>query len=51
MASYKIDKHSSLQLNVYNIADEEYVANTNKDGFRYTPGAARSALLTYSYKF
>ena len=51
MASYQIDKHSSLQLNVYNLADEEYVANTNKDGFRYTPGAARSALLTYSYKF
>jgi catecholate siderophore receptor len=51
MASYKIDKHSSLQLNVYNLADEEYVANTNKDGFRYTPGAARSGLLTYSYKF
>lgn len=51
MASYKIDKHSSVQLNVYNLADEEYVANTNKDGFRYTPGAARSGLLTYSYKF
>jgi catecholate siderophore receptor len=51
MASYQIDKHSSLQLNVYNLADEEYVANTNKDGFRYTPGAARSALVTYSYKF
>lgn len=51
MSSYAIDKHSSLQLNVYNVFDEEYVANTNKDGFRYTPGKARQATLTYTYKF
>jgi len=51
MASYTIDKNSSLQLNVDNLLDEEYVANTNKDGYRYTPGASRSALLTYNFKF
>lgn len=51
MTSYNIDKHSSLQLNVYNLFDEEYVANTNKDGFRYTPGKERQATLTYTYKF
>ena len=39
------------QINVYNLADKEYVANVNKNGNRYTPGSARSGLLSLAYKF
>jgi catecholate siderophore receptor len=51
MASYRISPNLDLRLNVYNIADEEYVASINKSGYRYTPGAARSASLTANYRF
>ena len=51
MASYKISKNLSTQINIYNLADKEYVANVNKNGNRYTPGAARSGLLSLAYKF
>ena len=46
MASYGINRHASLQLNVYNLFDKDYVAAINKSGYRYTPGAPRSAMLT-----
>jgi catecholate siderophore receptor len=46
MAGYAINRHASLQLNVYNLFDRDYVAAINKSGYRYTPGAPRSALLT-----
>ncbi|HEU4856687.1 MAG TPA: catecholate siderophore receptor Fiu [Rhodanobacteraceae bacterium] len=51
MASYGINRHASLQLNVYNLFDKNYVAAINKSGYRYTPGAPRSALLTLNLKF
>lgn len=51
MASYKINKNLSAQVNVYNLTDEEYVANMNNSGQRYTPGASRSGLLSLAYKF
>lgn len=51
MVSYKINKDLSTQLNVYNLTDEEYVQNINNNGNRYTPGSARSALLSLAYKF
>jgi len=51
MASYRISPNVDLRLNVYNIADEEYVASINKSGYRYTPGAARSASLTANVRF
>lgn len=51
MASYKISKNLSTQINIYNLADKEYVANVNKNGNRYTPGAARSGLISLAYKF
>ena len=51
MMSYKINKNLSTQLNVYNLTDEEYVQNINNNGNRYTPGSARSALLSLAYKF
>jgi len=51
MASYRINKNVELQLNVYNIFDEEYVAAINKSGYRYTPGIPRSARLTANFAF
>jgi catecholate siderophore receptor len=51
MASYPINKHIDLRLNVYNIADKEYVAAINKSGYRYTPGQPLSGSLTANIKF
>ncbi|MYM80585.1 catecholate siderophore receptor Fiu [Duganella sp. FT50W] len=51
MAAYPINKHVDLRLNVYNLADKEYVQAINKSGYRYTPGTPRSASLTANFKF
>jgi catecholate siderophore receptor len=50
-ATYTINKHVDLQLNLYNLADKDYVASINKSGYRYTPGIERSARLTLNVKF
>ena len=51
MASYNLSKNVELQLNVYNLGDEQYIAAINKSGYRYTPGAPRSASLTANIRF
>jgi catecholate siderophore receptor len=51
MASYQLTKAMSLQLNVYNLFNKEYVAAINKSGYRYTPGAPRTVRLTAAVKF
>ncbi|MEO7065887.1 MAG: catecholate siderophore receptor Fiu [Rhodanobacter sp.] len=51
VASYPINKRFSLQLNVYNLFDKHYVASINKSGYRYIPGAPRSAMLTANINF
>lgn len=51
MASYRVSKNVDLQLNVYNMADKQYVAAINKSGYRYTPGAARTFRLTANVAF
>ena len=51
MASYPVNKHLDLQLNLYNLFDKDYVAAINKSGYRYTPGAPRSAMLTANFRF
>lgn len=51
MASYAINKHVDLRLNVYNLTDKEYVSAINKSGYRYTPGQPRSGSLTANIKF
>ena len=51
MASYAINKHFDLQLNVYNLFDKTYVSAINKSGYRYTPGTPRSAMLTANFRF
>ncbi len=51
MASYPVNRHLSLQLNVSNLFDEDYVAAINKSGYRYTPSQPRSAMLTANIRF
>lgn len=51
MASYQVSKQFDLRLNVYNLTDERYVAAINKSGYRYTPGAPRSASITANWRF
>jgi catecholate siderophore receptor len=38
-------------LNAYNLFDKDYVAAINKSGYRYTPGAPRSVLLSLNLRF
>ncbi len=49
MAAYKVNKNISVQLNVYNLADEEYIDRVG--GGHFIPGAGRSAALTANFKF
>ncbi|WP_312320323.1 catecholate siderophore receptor Fiu [Stenotrophomonas sp.] len=49
--SYAFNDRLSLRLNGYNLFDKEYVAAINKSGYRYTPGAPRSFLLSADYRF
>ncbi|MEH6952146.1 TonB-dependent siderophore receptor [Nitrobacter sp. NHB1] len=49
MASYKVTKESTLQLNIYNLTDEHYYAQYY--GGHAVPASGRSAILTYRYHF
>lgn len=49
MLGYEVNKNFSLRLNIYNLADEEYIDRVG--GGHFIPGAGRSAVLTASYKF
>jgi catecholate siderophore receptor len=51
MVRYQATKNVSLQLNVYNLFDKEYISTLNNSGARYTAGAPRSATFTASYQF
>jgi len=51
MVGYDINSYLSVQLNGYNLADEDYIASINNSGARYTPGVPRSALLSVSVNF
>ena len=51
VAVYDVNKNVSLQLNLYNLFDEQYIAAINNSGKRYYPGAPRSALLTANFRF
>ena len=46
VAGYAVNDHFDLRLNANNLFDKDYVAAINKSGYRYTPGAPRSLLLT-----
>ncbi len=49
MVGYEVNKHFSLRLNIYNLADKAYIDRVG--GGHFIPGAGRSAVLTASYKF
>src|SRR3546814_19528422 len=51
VASYAFSKDFDLRLNAYNLFAKDYVAAINKSGYRYTPGAPRSVLLTATLRF
>jgi catecholate siderophore receptor len=51
MLAYEVNDQVTLQLNAYNLADEEYVATLNNGGSRYIPGAPLSALFTVNFSF
>jgi catecholate siderophore receptor len=49
MAAYRASEHITLRLNVYNLADEEYIDRVG--GGHFVPGAGRSATLTASFSY
>jgi catecholate siderophore receptor len=49
MAAWNANKHFTLRLNVYNLADEEYIDRVG--GGHFVPGAGRSATLTATLTF
>lgn len=51
VASYAVNDQLTLRLNANNLFDKQYVAGINKSGYRYTPGAPRSYLLTATFRF
>ena len=51
MTGYTLNKNTSVNLNVYNLADKEYISTLNNGGGRVVLGQPRSAALTFNYKF
>ncbi len=51
MLGYQVNDRVSLQLNGYNLLDEDYVAQLNNGGSRYIPGTPLSALLSVNFQF
>jgi catecholate siderophore receptor len=50
-AAYQFTDKIGLQVNAYNIADEDYVATINNSGQRYSAGTPLSYLATVNFKF
>ncbi|MDQ9020445.1 catecholate siderophore receptor Fiu [Acinetobacter sichuanensis] len=51
LAGYTFNKHASVNLNIYNLADKEYISTLNNGGSRMVLGQPRSATLSLNYKF
>jgi catecholate siderophore receptor len=51
VVSYAINDNVSLRLNGYNLFDKQYVTAINKSGYRYTPGAPRTFMLSADFRF
>lgn len=51
MARYQFSERLALQLNVYNLFDEDYIATLNNSGARLTPGQPLSAYLSLNVRF
>ena len=51
LASYTVNRHLTLRLNLNNLTDEVYIRNINNNGGRYNPGFRRSVLLNTQIGF
>lgn len=51
VATYTVNPHLDLRLNAYNLFDKEHVVGINKSGYRYTPGAPRTVMLSADFRF
>ncbi|OTG68560.1 TonB-dependent siderophore receptor [Acinetobacter sp. ANC 4470] len=51
LLGYTLNNKASLNLNIYNLADKEYISTLNNSGARLVMGQPRSAALTFNYKF
>ncbi len=51
MVAYEATKNLTVQLNGYNLFDEDYIAAINNGGSRYLPGTPASYLLSLNLKF
>jgi len=50
-AAYEVSENIGLQVNAYNIGDEDYISAINNSGQRYIAGTPRSYLATVNFKF
>ena len=50
MLGYQVNDQLSLQLNIDNLADKQYFTRIRNNGWA-TPGEARSAVLTATFRF
>lgn len=50
MVAYAVNSQLSLQLNINNVTDEQYVTRVRNNGWA-TPGEARSAVLSATWQF
>jgi len=50
-AAYDVTQNIAVQLNAYNVGDEDYVSSINNAGQRYITGIPRSYLATVNFKF
>jgi catecholate siderophore receptor len=50
-ASYDVNDHFSIQVNGYNVTDEDYIGKINNNGQRYIAGTPPSYLATVNFKF
>jgi len=51
MVSYAVNKHLTLRLNLTNLANREYVASLNNNGYRLNLGTPRSYLFSAQIGF
>ena len=51
VASYEVNRHLTLRLNIDNVADDFYAVSSNWNGTRTAPGAARTFLLSVDVRF
>ncbi|KCZ98974.1 TonB-dependent receptor [Hyphomonas polymorpha PS728] len=51
MARYEFSEQLALQLNVYNLFDEDYISTLNNSGARLTPGQPLTAYLSLNVRF